>query len=93
MSIPDDPVLAWWREVQMLLLDDWPMTAKFDLRSQVDTLVLSVEAAPGARLRIHRCGMAELEGGEVAALWVSGLFEGVELLFRDHAESWSWKRA
>lgn len=93
MSVPDDPVLAWWREVQMLLLDDWPMTARFDLQSQENTLVLSVEAAPGATLRIHRNGVAELGGDEIAALWTSGLFEGAELLSHGPSGSWVWKRA
>ena len=32
MSVPDDPILVWWKGVQMLLLGDWPMQVSFNLQ-------------------------------------------------------------
>jgi len=91
MSVPDDPILAWWKGVQMLLLGDWPMQVSFNLQEARDTLVLQIEAAPGAKMRLHRDGSLDLEGDLVSSLWVAGLFEGAELLFhKENSQDWSW---
>ena len=91
MSVPDDPILVWWKGVQMLLLGDWPMQVTFNLRDQKDTLVLQLEAAPGARLRAHRDGSVDFEGDSVCSLWVAGLFLGVGLLFQpEGSDAWEW---
>ena len=91
MSVPDDPILAWWKCVQMLLLEDWPMQVTFNLREARNTLVLRLEAAPGATLQAHRDGSVDFEGDSVCSLWVAGLFGGEGLLFHpENSDAWEW---
>lgn len=89
MSVPDDPVLCWWKRAHALLRT-WPAIAQFHAsESETDLLELKFEAAPSTRVVIGRDGKIALDGPDHEVQWLIGMFFGFELAERhDGAIRW-----